>query len=441
MRDSAELAAEADNTLPRRDLPLGAPVPPHACAFAGSPAVTGPGGPAAEPPHSADLMARRTSADLQDLDPREFDRLRRLVGATGGRGDSTLAAMSDEEIARSLGVVVTEAGHTRILAGAVLLFGRPEALRRHVPNHEAAIQVIGPETGDPGTEMNDFFHWPLLRLAEELLARFRARNPEREIRYELVRTGVPAYSEQAFRELLANALVHRDYGVTGAVHVQWTSEGIEISSPGGFAGSGSPGDPPASRTAAPGLLSPPPVPRSPLLADAFRRAGITDRSGRGIRRAHAAQLRSGLAAPDLRRSTADGVVAVLPTQPADLTFALFALGRAAAGSPLELPDLIVLSTALRDRALRTAEVATLFGCDKDRARQHLSGMLARGLMEIGGDRGTRVWLPSAQVRRALREATAQLRARPAPPVPRPGRGPADREPQAPDPEPRAASPG
>ncbi|SQE00793.1 putative transcriptional regulator [Parafrankia sp. Ea1.12] len=357
----------------------------------------------------ADFAASVSAASWDDLDPREFDRLRRLVGAAGGRGDSTLAAMSDEQIARSLGVALVEDGRTHLCAGAVLLFGQPEALRAHVPNHEAAIQVIGPETGEPTDGMNDFFRWPLLRLTEELLARFRARNPEREIRYELVRTGVPAYAEQAFRELLANAFVHRDYTAAGAVHVQWTGEGVEISSPGGYADAV---HDPAAR-----LLARPPRPRSPLLADAFRRAGITDRSGRGIRRAHAAQLRNGLAAPDHTGSTADTVVAVLPRQPADLAFALFAVGREYGGRPLALPDLLVLTAGLGGRTLRTADVAELLGTDKDRARRHLTDMVHNGLMDVASGGGVRIWVPSAQVRRALRDDASQLHAR----SPRPAR--------------------
>ncbi len=50
----------------------------------------------------------------------------------------------------------------------------------------------------------------------------------------LFRIAVSTYSETAFREALANALIHRDYTRPGAVHVQWREEQLEISSPGGF---------------------------------------------------------------------------------------------------------------------------------------------------------------------------------------------------------------
>jgi ATP-dependent DNA helicase RecG len=109
-------------------------------------------------------------------------------------------------------------------------------------------------------EVNDFLPHPLLRLAEEMLTRFKARNTEEEVDFGLLRVAVSAYSEPAFREALANALVHRDYTRRGAVHVQWSEDQLEISSPGGF--------PTGIRVD--NLLVAPPHPRSPLLADAFK---------------------------------------------------------------------------------------------------------------------------------------------------------------------------
>ncbi len=85
-------------------------------------------------------------------------------------------------------------------------------------------------------EVNDFLPYPLLRLAEEMFTRFQARNREEELQFGMFRVAISTYSQTAFREALANALIHRDYTQRGAVHVQWTEEQLEISSPGGFPG-------------------------------------------------------------------------------------------------------------------------------------------------------------------------------------------------------------
>ncbi|MEW6048134.1 MAG: AAA family ATPase, partial [Bacillota bacterium] len=66
--------------------------------------------------------------------------------------------MPDIEIAKALGLI--EANHEvrALRVGALLLFGKEDALRRYVPTHEVAFQVLS----DTRVEVNDFFHWPLL---------------------------------------------------------------------------------------------------------------------------------------------------------------------------------------------------------------------------------------------------------------------------------------
>ena len=163
-----------------------------------------------------------------------------------------LATLSDREIISALGLIRND---NEITTGALLLFGREDSLARYLPTHEGAFQVLrGLEV-----EANDFFRLPLLRLAEECFARFRARNTEEELDFGLLRVAVSTYSQTAFREALANALIHRDYTRRGAVHIQWSDDQLEIASPGGF----------PSGIRLDNLLVAPPHPRSPLLADAF----------------------------------------------------------------------------------------------------------------------------------------------------------------------------
>src|SRR5262249_36171404 len=156
-------------------------------------------------------------ATWDDLDPLEFERLRRLIGVFRGQGETALAALDDLAIARELGVVRTvpatgggdaDGGGTSgpgkvvVLLAGLLLFGRPDAIRRFAPTHEAAIQVFDQRDGlNAGTNL--FLRWPLFRLVEEFLHRFRGLNPVREVRFDLVRMRVPVYSESAFREALA----------------------------------------------------------------------------------------------------------------------------------------------------------------------------------------------------------------------------------------------
>ncbi|MDV6013857.1 AAA family ATPase [Haloechinothrix sp. LS1_15] len=371
-------------------------------------AISGDGRPMCVPYHAHEMLSSeidRGSVDYaalpvreaswHDLDPLEFERVRRMVTESGDRADRVLADLSDHEIARAMGLVPAD---TEVSIGSLLLFGRVAALRRFVPTHEAAFQVLrGLEV-----EVNDFFHFPLFRLAEEMYSRFTARNREEEIQTGLFRVAVPAYSATAFREVLANALTHRDYTRRGAVHVQWSEDQLEVSSPGGF--------PEGIRLD--NLLVAPPHPRSPLLADAFKRAGLVERTGRGINRMFAEQLRVGRAAPDFGRTTDQQVVAILPGGPANMAVTRWVLEQEQVSErPLSLPELQILSELLRERRSSTHELAELTQRTEPETRSLLSRMVEHGWVQARGEKKGRTWHLSAAVYRALESSSGYVRVR------------------------------
>jgi ATP-dependent DNA helicase RecG len=116
-------------------------------------------------------------ATWEDLDILEFERFRRTIRESHGMGDQTLIPLSDWDLAKALGCVDGPKDHPEIRLLALLLFGKEESLHRFLPSHEVAFQ----ELPDTQVVVNDFFRWPLLRVMDELLGRFRARYRETEI--------------------------------------------------------------------------------------------------------------------------------------------------------------------------------------------------------------------------------------------------------------------
>lgn len=332
-----------------------------------------------------------------DLDPLEFDRFRRAIRESRGRGDSSLLELSDMELAKALGAI--EANHEikaiRVLG--LLLFGREDVLRDYLPTHEAAFQVLS----HVKVEVNEFFHWPLLRTMEEIESRFRVRNAEEEIHYGLLRIGIPDYPAAAFREAVANAFIHRDYGRLGAVHVQWHSDRLEISSPGGF--------PEGIRLD--NLLVAPPRPRNPLLADAFKRAGVVERTGRGIDMIFFEQLRNGRPAPSYGRSSETSVVLVLPGGRANLDFARLVTEEQHAQRLLSLDELLLLNEVWREREITTQSAASAIQKTESEARGELQRLLETGLLEARGEKKGRVYHLSSATYRRLGENAAYVRQR------------------------------
>jgi ATP-dependent DNA helicase RecG len=120
--------------------------------------------------------------------------------------------------------------HPEIRLLALLLFGKEESLFRFLPSHEVAFQ----ELAETQVVVNDFFRWPLLGVMDELLGRFRARYRETEIQVGFKRVGIPDYSEKAFREAVANALIHRDYTRLNAVFFSGERIALRSVAPDGF---------------------------------------------------------------------------------------------------------------------------------------------------------------------------------------------------------------
>lgn len=81
--------------------------------------------------------------------------------------------------------------------------------------------------------------------------------------------------EVAFREAVANAIVHRDYLAHGGIQISMFANRIEIDSPGGL---------PEGMTKENYLNELVSIPRNPVLAGVFYRLGIIELFGTGIRR-------------------------------------------------------------------------------------------------------------------------------------------------------------
>ena len=73
---------------------------------------------------------------------------------------------------------------------------------------------------------------------------------------------------------MINAFCHRDYTMLGTVRVLIDDEGMTISSPGGF----------IDGVTLENLLTVEPHGKNPALADALKRIGLAEKTGRGIDR-------------------------------------------------------------------------------------------------------------------------------------------------------------
>lgn len=371
-------------------------------------ALGGDGRPACLPMHFHEMQSHQadrgmldysalavSGARWSDLDPLEFERFRRSIRERRGRGDESLLELPNEELAKVLGAVEANAEVRAVRVLGLLLFGKQEALTRLLPAHELAFQVHH----GADVVVNDFFRWPLLRIIDEIEGRIRARNREQEVMLGMLRIGVPDYSERGLREALANALVHRDYTRLGAVHFQWFDDRIDIGNPGGL--------PEGVRLD--NLLVTQPRPRNPLLADALKRAGLVERTARGIDTIFFEQLRNGRPAPSYAMSDQTSVLVSIPGGQANLDFIRLVAVEGQGGRVLALDELLMLNALWRERVLTTQHAAQLIQKPEVEARTVLHRLVEAGLVEDRGQKLGKTWHLSAAAYRRLGDKAAYVR--------------------------------
>ncbi|MDB5921030.1 MAG: ATPase [Massilia sp.] len=334
-------------------------------------------------------------ATLADFDPLERERLRQAVQQYGG--DRVLLELDDEALDGALGLTARQPDGSRLptLTG-LLLVGRESALQQLVPTHEFAFQVMAQQA----VRFNEFRRYPLLKAVDWLETNFRPYNPEDELQVGLFRVPVPLVDMGAFREAVANALIHRDYHRLGAVHVRLEDDALVISNPGGL----------VDGVTLSNLLVTEPRPRNRALADAMKRIGVVERSGRGVDTIYRGMLKFGRSAPDYTRTDMQNVVLRLPTEPADLEFRRLVVDEERRRSAeLPIDSLIALGALRQLKRLSVEELAERIQRDIASAKRTLEALTEAGFVEAHGATRGRTYMLSAAVYGAVADKAAYTR--------------------------------
>jgi ATP-dependent DNA helicase RecG len=187
------------------------------------------------------------------------------------RAPHMLESTPAEQLATSFGLLTSASGRNVPTVAGLMLFGVcPQVL--HPEWGVATVRVRGTKLADPIAARADL-EGRLDVLLEETL-RFVREHTQRVANLVSPADAEPEYAEVAVREALLNALIHRDYRLTGRVAVRIYNDRLEVWSPGGMPVSLS-----LEHLAQHGGVS---FPRNPILAAAARSLGLIDQIGRGL---------------------------------------------------------------------------------------------------------------------------------------------------------------
>ena len=230
---------------------------------------------------------------LKDIDREEVFRILRIAQSVG---------RFNEPLGRNLGDVLDRLllrENGQILQAAVVLFGK-----KFLPHYPQCELRMARFRGTDKTEFLDqrMLRGPAFKLLEEaqLFCQRHFPLPAKIVPTQMQRVENPLIPYDALREILVNALIHRDYSIAGgAVSLAIFDDRVEIWSAGTF-----------PRGITPEKLSKAhiSVQRNPIIADTFHRAGLIEKWGRGTNRVIDMCKEAGLQPPVFEEITAAAVV-------------------------------------------------------------------------------------------------------------------------------------
>lgn len=334
-------------------------------------------------------------ATASDLDPNQRIRLRRIIQTRPG-GEKTLLSLPDDELDVALRIVTEVGGKYIPTVAGMLLLGKEERIAELIPTAKSTFQVL------EGTaiRMNEDRSKPLLELFENYETYVKAWNPERETEYGLFRIPIPEFDWSAFREGLINAFCHRDYTMLGAVRLLIDDEGMTISNPGGF----------IDGVNLKNLLTVEPHGRNPALADAMKRIGLAEKTGRGIDRIYEGSIIFGRPWPDYSESTSRTVKLFIQRAKADLPFAkLVADEQNRQGKPLSIYTLMILSILNTERRSTVKRMIDITNLSEGKIRVALENLIEQGLIEASGKGKDRTFILSKRIYKENKESIPYVR--------------------------------
>jgi len=315
----------------------------------------------------------------------EVERLRALLRQ---HHREELGAMEPAALLRNLELLRDHKGAARITRAGVLLVGTAEAIRTLVPTHEVKLLRFGPDPLVP--VLHEDLRVSIPQIVERAAGLLAPVNTVESFQSGLFRVDLPRFPELAWRESLANALAHRDYGAFGSIAIRVYEDRLEVGSPGGFFGG-------VTET---NLLTTESRRRNELLAQTLQRVGLAERSAVGIKRMYRAMLLGGKP-PPAYRSTEGSVTVDLSAKTVDRGFRALVEGPWGTDPSFSVPDLLVLSLLRRERTIRSEDAARVTQAGVASANELLQALAARQLVERRGIGRGRRWVLGAEAYRRL----------------------------------------
>ncbi len=250
---------------------------------------------------------------------------------------------TDADLLDSLGMVKEEDGRIKPTTTGILFVGNNKALRE-LPYYEVKyIHYFADGTYKPYE-----YRGNILEVARDCFAQLKAEIRQREYIFGLFREYVEDYSEIVIRELLVNALAHRDISRQQIIEIRKYDDGgyLEFESPGRF---------PEGVTVENYLRKT--NPRNPNVMDILREIGLAEKAGSGFDKIFTDLLKKGKPLPEPEETETSVIFRIKAEVSSEKLIELSLLYENKTGKSLKLDQLFVLSEIVRRGKVKLSELA------------------------------------------------------------------------------------
>jgi ATP-dependent DNA helicase RecG len=324
--------------------------------------------------YSADIIE---GAKMADLDPIAIEQARYLWLTKSG--NEAIELMTPQEVVLGLGLA-DERGVTR---SGIILLGRESAISRFVPNAEVVWEYRKTKTAIEYVARADYKK-AFVSIYEDLWNQINSRNDVAHINEGFFIRDIPSFDEIAVREAVLNAVSHRDYQDQGSVYLRQSAEELLVESPGGFIEGITPEN----------IMTTSSKPRNRLIAEAFQKLGLVERSGQGVDKIFMKTIASGKGKPTYEESTSHEVKLSVSAQIQDVQFVQY-LDKVSreSGIKLSASDYVLLESVRLgkiesmndDTGLPRLQLAGII--EKSRSGRYVKPMLAKRFYSALNKRG------------------------------------------------------
>ena len=277
------------------------------------------------------------------LDEKRLSNLRDMIEAKNA--DSPYLDKSRDDLLDSLGMTKDEGNESLPTTTGLLFVGNQTALRE-LPFYE--VKYI--HYFEDGTYKPYEYKGNIIEVAKSCFAQLKAEIKQKEYIFGLFREYVEDYSEIVIRELLINALAHRNLSRQQIVEIRKYDDGgyLEIESPGTF---------PEGVTVNNYLRKT--NPRNPNVMDILREIGLAEKAGSGFDKIFTDLLKKGKSLPEPEETENSVIFRIKSNVVSEKLIELSLLYENQVGKPMKLDELLVLSEVVNNKRVKVADLANI----------------------------------------------------------------------------------